>query len=311
MGALALRGLIAIAALGAPGAVQSHAVESHADTQSLAWSFEPWVIACLALSLAGYAGGLVRLWRHAGIGRGVRPRRAAAFAAGWCVLVLALVSPLDAWGGKLFWAHMVQHELLMALAAPLLVLAHPLAVWAWALPPAWRHRVGGAFHRPAWRRPWKRLTAPLSAWAVHAAALWLWHVPAWFDAALASNAVHALQHASFLFGALLFWWSVLGPATRAAHGTALASVFTTMLHTGALGALLALSPHAWYGPYASSAPAFGWDPLEDQQLGGLVMWAPAGLAYVVAALSLAARWIGVSAVEHRLVMAQEQPAAEP
>ena len=88
---------------------------------------------------------------------------------------------------------------------------------------------------------------------MHAAALWLWHLPAWFDAALARNGVHALQHASFLFSALLFWWSVLGPATRAAHGTALASVFTTMLHTGALGALLALSPVAWYAYAATTA----------------------------------------------------------
>jgi cytochrome c oxidase assembly factor CtaG len=141
--------------------------------------------------------------------------------------------------------------------------------------------------------PWRAITTPLAAWLVHAVALWAWHLPSWFDAALANNAVHALQHASFLFSALLFWWSVLGPANRSAHGVALVSVFTTMLHTGALGALLALSTVVWYPRYAQTAVALGWDPLEDQQLGGLVMWAPAGLAYLVVGLVLAARWVGV------------------
>ena len=253
-----------------------------------------WVLACLALSIAAYALGLVRLWRHAGAGRGVSFAQAAWFGGGWLVLALALVSPIDPLGGRLFSAHMVQHELLMVVAAPLLVLGKPLAVCAWAMPFEWRRAVGGAFHRPAWRVPWQWITAPLGAWLLHAAALWLWHLPAWFEAALASNAVHALQHASFLFSALLFWWSVLGPAQRAAHGAALVSVFTTMLHTGALGALLALSTNVWYPSYVDTAAALGWDAIEDQQLGGLVMWAPAGLAYLAAGLALAARWIGVT-----------------
>jgi putative membrane protein len=98
--------------------------------------------------------------------------------------------------------------------------------------------------------------------------------------------VHALQHASFLGTALLFWWSVLG---REAPGLALASLFTTMLHTGALGALLALSSSPWYAPYIGATAAYGLTPLEDQQLGGLVMWIPAGFAYLGAGLALAAR----------------------
>jgi len=86
--------------------------------------------------------------------------------------------PLDTLGEELFSAHMVKHELLMIVAAPLLVLGRPLAAWVWALPPAWRGALGSCFRQPAWRVPWLALTAPLSAWALHALALWLWHLPA-------------------------------------------------------------------------------------------------------------------------------------
>lgn len=295
MGALALRVLIALVLLFAPlGAASAHAPagadRTALNAPALHWSFEPWIVACLAASLAGYLIGIHRLWRHAGRGRGIGSARAAAFGIGWLALVLALLSPLDRLGSLLFSAHMLQHELMMVVAAPLLVLGRPLALWAWALPPAARRGVGALFHHPAWRRPWRTLSAPLAAWALHAAALWLWHLPAWFDAALHDDAVHTLQHLSFLFSALLFWWTVLGPLRRDAAGVALASVFTTMLHTAALGALLALASFPWYPDHLARSAALGWDPLEDQQLGGLLMWMPASLAYLAAGLALAARW---------------------
>jgi len=101
---------------------------------------------------------------------------------------------------------------------------------------------------------------------------------------VASEAVHALQHATFLASALCFWWSVSARAARA-DAVALASLFTTMLHTGALGALLTFARAPWYAHYLDAA-AFGLTGLEDQQLGGMVMWVPGGLAYVVAGLAL-------------------------
>jgi putative membrane protein len=232
---------------------------------------------------------VARLWRRAGPGRGVHKRRAVAFAGGWLATAAALVSPLDGLGAQLFSAHMLQHEALMVVAAPLFVLGRPLAAFAWALPPPWRRTIGQFFHRPGWRVPWLLVTAPLAAWLVHAAVLWLWHVPAAFEAALANEAVHALQHTSFLLAALLYWWSVIGHERQ--RGAAMASLFTTMIHTGALGALLTLSPVAWYPSYATRTLAFGLDPLEDQQLGGLIMWIPAGAAYVVCGLATVARWL--------------------
>ena len=274
------------------GSARAHTADETAmQPWHLQWSFEPRVLICLAVSAGLYVVGLVRLWGHTSGGRGVRPVQALAFAAGWAVLLAALVSPLDQLGGQLFSAHMIQHELLMIVAAPLLVLGRPLAAWAWALPLRWRRACGAFFHAPAWRAPWLVVTSPLSAWVLHALALWVWHVPRFFEAALASETVHAFQHIAFLLTALLFWWSIFGAVTRKHQGIALISLFTTMVHTGALGALLTLSQVAWYASYAVTAPAYGLTALEDQQVGGLVMWVPAGLAYLIAGLVLAARWL--------------------
>jgi putative membrane protein len=254
------------------------------------WNLEPWLLFLLAVSALLYARGVLRLWTDAGIGRGILPGTVACFAGGWVSLVVALVTPLDTLGGLLFSAHMVQHELLMVVAAPLLVMGRPLAVWTWAFAPAARQRLGRAVQARWIAAPWRVLTDPLVAWGLHAAILWAWHVPWLFSTALQHEWVHELQHATFLASALLFWWTVLGGDPRGSRsGPAVASLFTTMLHTAVLGALLSLAPTPWYPSYVETAGALGWDPLEDQQLGGLVMWVPAGLVYIVAALLLLGR----------------------
>ena len=275
------------------GVASAHALNEHPHERwDLSWSLETWVLVCLALSAGLYFLGLSRLWSNAGYGRGVRRTQAFSFAAGWAVLLAALVSPLDSLGSRLFSAHMFQHELLMIVAAPLLVMGRPLGVWAWALPPHWRSLTGALFHTAAWRVPWRVVTGPLGAWALHAVALWVWHLRALFEAALVNDTVHALQHLCFFFSAVLFWWSVVGTRERNARGVALLSLFTTMIHSGALGALLTFSSFAWYPHYAATTLAYGFSALADQQLGGLMMWIPAGLVYVIAGLALAARMLG-------------------
>jgi len=286
------RRLAAALLLLASAAVRAHAPDEApmaANNWPMHWSFEPWVLVLLAASLLAYGLGLRRLWQRAGWGRGILPLQATAFGAGWLALVAALLSPLDALGAALFSAHMLQHEVLMVVAAPLLVLGRPLAAWAWVAPRSGRHWLGRALHRRWWVRAWQLITDPLVAWALHGIVLWGWHLPAAFEAALASSAWHALQHASFLFSALLFWWATLGPSARHRPGAAGFYLFTTMLHTGALGALLTLAPTLWYHRYGDAASALGVDPLQDQALGGLVMWVPAGLAYPAAALMLLAQ----------------------
>ncbi|MDB5899483.1 MAG: cytochrome c oxidase assembly protein [Ramlibacter sp.] len=279
--------LIGLAALAlAPALAAAHAPDASALPHAWRWNLEPWLLLLLAAALAGYAIGLRRLWGNAGTGRGVSVQQAVAFGIGWLSLVAALVSPLDTLGSHLFSAHMLQHELLMVVSAPLLVLGRPLATWTWALSPTQRRSIGRLFQRKGWAGFWTTMTDPLVAWALHALALWAWHIPALFDAALENEGWHILQHFSFLGTALFFWWAMLGhdPRGRYGPGHSAAYLFTTMMHTSALGALLTLAPTPWYAPYVPLTGALGFDPVEDQQLGGLVMWVPAGLAYVIAAL---------------------------
>ena len=259
-----------------------------------AWSWEPCIVLPLALSAGLYAVGTRALWRSAGAGRGVGRDEVALFALGWGALALALVSPLHRLGEALFAAHMAQHELLMAVAAPLLVLGRPLVPFVWALPPAWRRVAGSWTSGRGFRAGWEALTHPATAWTLHAAAIWLWHLPSLYEATLGSELVHALQHASFLGTALLFWWSVVRrTAATGRVGTPIAvlALFTTALHTTLLGALLTFSRRVWYPIYDASTAAWGLTPLEDQQLAGLIMWVPAGVAYTVAALALLGTWL--------------------
>jgi putative membrane protein len=268
------------------GAARPHTLAAPADAAP-----EWWVLLCLALSLLMYGIGLRRLGMRARRGRGVRLREAGYFIGGWLALALALASPLDVAGALSFSAHMVQHELLMIVAAPMLVCGRPLAVWAWSVPRAWLRPFGGAMRSSLPGAAWRGLTRPLHAWLLHFASLWLWHVPFLFQAALLHPAVHALQHASFLFPALLFWWAVIGNAPARGPGAAIAYLFTTMLHTSALGALFAMSERIWYPVYGLGPTRYGLSALEDQQLGGLIMWVPGGLAYVIAGLVLCAGWL--------------------
>lgn len=256
------------------------------------WGWEPLAVAALAASALLYAVGLRRMWRESGRGRGVKVWEAWAYAGGWAALFVALVSPLHPWGRVLFSAHMTQHELLMLVAAPLLVLGRPLVPYLWALPLGWARGVG-AWGRARWfQAVWRTLTRPLAAWALHAAALWTWHLPALFEATLRSELIHTLQHLSFTLTALLFWWAVIhGRQGALGYGAATLYVFTTSIHSGLLGALIAVAPTVLYKSYVGYTDSWGLTALEDQQLGGLIMWAPAGLVYLAAGLALFAGWL--------------------
>ena len=284
--ALASPFAVVLAVAVSPAIAWAHAgspVEPH-DLWS-AWTLALPITLPLAATLILYVVGMRALWGRAGNGRGVSAWRAAAFVAGWLALVVALVSPLHALGEALFSAHMAQHELLMTIAAPLLVLGRPLVPALFALPPQARRGASGWTQSPAFRTVWGRLTRPGTAWLLHAIAIWGWHLPRLYEATLQNDLVHTLQHLSFLGTALLFWWTVLHPAWSG-RGLAMLSLFTAMLHTGALGAILTVSSAVWYPAYAGTTRGWGLTPLEDQQLGGLIMWIPGGAAYLIAALAL-------------------------
>jgi putative membrane protein len=260
------------------------------------WPNAPWLTALLLLSSGLFVVGLLRLLPRERGGRTRRLVEAGCAALGWMSLAIALLSPLDPASDLLFSAHMIQHELLMVCAAPLLVMGRPLSVIPWSLPAAARHQVLAWARTDVVRRPFEALTQPAVAWLLHAAALWGWHVPAAFEAALRHPALHAVQHATFFWTALLFWWAVVnGRFGRLGHGVALLSVFTTSLHGGLLGALLTFAPGIAYPLQERLAPTVGVAPLADQQAAGLVMWVPFGVAFVLAGVALAAAWMGASA----------------
>ena len=262
------------------------------------WPVEPGVLIPLGLTIWLYFRGTRRLHRASSSALG--GMEMTCFALGWLTLFVALASPLHPWGSVLFSAHMTQHELLMLVAAPLLVLGRPMIPFLWALARSTARQISGWTKDATWQHIWRTITAPFTAWVIHAIVLWSWHAPALFQATLDSELVHALQLASFLFSALLFWWAILHGRQRAmGFGVAVLYMFTTALHSGLLGALLTFARSTWYPIYNGTTAPWGLTPLQDQQLGGLIMWIPAGLVYVIAGLALFAGWLRESELRAR------------
>lgn len=255
--------LIAVLLLAAaPAAARAH---SAWDTGALShlpvWFAQGLLLAAWLLYLPGAAR--------------VRPRPAerAAFHAAMAVAGVALFGPFDDWAASSTAMHMVQHMLLMVVAAPLWVLARPL--------PQWRSALGRA--GDWWWFPLLRAGRhPMACAAAHALAIWVWHLPGPYMAAVENNWWHVAEHASFAFTAWLFWWSVLRARPGSELQAALALLFTLM-HTGLLGALLTFAHAPLY--YRESRE------LWDQQLAGLAMWVPGGAAYLAAVAWCGQRWL--------------------
>jgi putative membrane protein len=279
---------LALAHAGAP--IAPHDVWS-------AWTAHPLVIIPLALSAALYGRGASRLWKRAGRGHGVTVRQAVAALLALATMVVALVSPIDALGETLFSAHMTQHMLLVVVAAPLVVASAPVVPALWGLPESWRLGITRWWARRTMPRlAFHHVTNPLAAWCAHALALVVWHIPAAYEAALRSEGVHAIEHASFLITAMLFWWAALQPSgrRRLGHGVAVVYLFLMAVLTGGVGALITFAGKAWYPAHAPGAALWGLTPLEDQQLAGLIMWIPGGIAYAVVALLLLLGWLAAA-----------------
>ena len=242
----------------------------------------------LLLVVAGaYGVGLHRIWRGAGPGSLVRRGQVWSFAGGMAAVAVAMAPPLDSAVDRSLTVHMVQHVVLLSVAAPLLALGAPLPTLLWALP---------AGRRGSGMRLWRRALAAQHgaqwfAWVAGAVVLqsvvmWAWHAPPLFGAALRQPALHALEHASFLATSVLLWWVLT--ARRSRRGAAALAVFVASFPGTALGAALLLAPRPWYAEYVRTTTVAA---LGDQQTAGVVMWAFVGLVYVVAAAVLFASWM--------------------
>ena len=232
---------------------------------------------------------------YAGASR-VSPRtrgRDASFFRGLAILAVALVSPLEGLAGSLASAHMVQHMLILLVAAPLLARARMLPVLLRVMPLGatrstwrWLRRLG--LHRGRL----DRIRHPLLLWLFYVGVLWFWHASGPYQAAVDHDWIHVLEHATFIVAGVGFWSLVWGVGRHAlVVGLRVLMVFAAAMQGVLLAALLTFSPAPWYPVYSVTTAPFGLDPLTDQQLAGLVLWVPASLLYVGVALFLIARWV--------------------
>ena len=269
----------------------------------LAWSADPTVLIGVPLAAVLYARGLRSLERRRIHGK----PRAVAFYLGLIAMFIALASPLDALAGELFAAHMAQHMLLMFFAVPAIQIGAPVIPMTRGVPRPIRKRVLIPFLKSApVRAALRNLFRPLIAWPLFIGMLLGWHVPAAYEAALRNETIHVIEHAAFIFGAYLWWWNVIDPAPLRAGLSYLARVpfvFITIVPNFALGAFLTFAPSAWYPSYEATAPLYGLTALEDQEIGGVIMWVPG--SFVVAAALLLALYYAVRG-EQQAQLARER-----
>jgi putative membrane protein len=229
--------------------------------------------------------------------RGARVRRAEriAFWCGWIAAIVALVPPIDTVAQRLFSVHMFQHELLMLVATPLMIAGRPILGMLWGLPDTVRMRIARSQGTAVIGRVAALVTLPAVAWLLHGMTLWAWHAPILYEAAVRTESIHAFQHITFVGTAAAFWWGlVYGRYGRAGYGMSVLYVFSTLVHTGVLGAVFALSGTPFYDVYVQRAIMAGRNPVADQQLAGLVMWIPAGVVLTCFGLGLFTAWLAAS-----------------
>lgn len=249
--------------------------------------------AALALVLATGGSAYALGWRRlaaAGHARAAPTWRGVLYVAGLATLAAALLSPLDDLAAQLFSVHMIQHLLLTMVAAPLLLLGNPLPVALWGLP----RRLRRAVARPLagqgrLRRALRALTLLPVAWILYVSALWTWHLPVLYEAAVAHDLVHALEHVTFFGTSVLFWWPIIRPAPRLHRrthpGFEILYLIAATAQNTLLGMALTLPERVLYPRYGVTAAARGVNPVDDQTFAGGLMWA-SGHMYLLPILLL-------------------------
>lgn len=261
----------------------------------VSWEWDPTIIIGVVVAAALYARGWRRLRGRGHGGRWLKPWRVWMFYLGLGAIVLALLSPIGTYDTLLFSMHMTQHLLLIIVAAPLIWLGAPLLPVLWAFPREARRSVGSIFHHEhPLNRVFTFLTRAPVALTLYVVNLVVWHVPALYDLAQGRTVVHDLEHAFFLGTALLFWWPVIHPTggkRRLGYGAAILYLFPAKVAGFVVGAALTLTSEPIYQTYIQAPRLFGFTALDDQQLGGLLMWVWGGLIFFVPILFLVVAWM--------------------
>jgi putative copper resistance protein D len=307
MGVAALVGLVVLlSSLALPGVALAHGLAPEpASLLDLltAWSIEAHVILPLlaAALLYRWAAGVVRR-EHPD--NPVPRYRVWSWYLGLLVIFIALESPIGTYDDTLFTDHMIQHLLLVMLAAPLLAIGAPITLILRVASPETRAR----FWLPLLHsRVVRVLGFPVIAWSVFAAVMWASHFSPLFDAALENDYVHLFEHALYLGAALLFWWPVVGadPSPwRLPHPARVAYLFLGMPQSSFLGLALFSAPEPLYAHYETLVRSWGPTPLQDQQMAGGIMWAGGDAAFLIA--MIVALWIWLRAEERAGKLADEK-----
>ena len=254
-----------------------------------AWSLDPLVVIGLIVAAVAY------LWAVRSVNRGhprtPQPRyRSWLFLVGVAVIGVALLSPIEAYEGSLFSVHMVQHMLLELVAAPLLLAGGPITLALRVASPSVRRGLLSILQS----RLVHVVSFPVVAWVLFAAVNWGWHFSVFYDQALESEPLHYFQHATFLAAALLFWWPVLGvdPSPwRLPHPVRLLYLFLAMPQNSFLGVALLSASTVLYPHYVTNARPWGPTPLEDQQIGGMLMWVGGDIAFLAGMAVVVLAWM--------------------
>lgn len=248
------------------------------------WNMSPSLYVGTALIIAGYLYAVGPLRKKYQLADSVNRGQVVAFLIGMAIIFLALASPLDELGDEyLFSAHMVQHLLITLVGPPLLLIGTP----GWLIQPLLRHK--------AILQIGKVLTFPAVAFFLYNADFWLWHAPPLYNETLVNENIHILEHLSFLVFATINWWPIFSPVEeglpRLSIGGQILYIFLNCMPQVALGAGLTFFPPL-YAPYIQQPiRAWGLSPAVDQQLGGLIMWVPGNIVYIVIVSILFIRWM--------------------
>ena len=287
--------LIAALLAAAPAAVSAHdgrAAESGDILTALTtWSADPPGLLLAVAAGALYAWAYWRLRRQEPQFR-FPAWHAWCFGLGWLLMIIGLVSPVDTYSDDLFWVHMLQHILITMVVAPLMLLGAPATLALRAASP----RVRRDYLVPLLEsRVVRALTWPPVALLIFILGIWAWHLPAAYDAAIGSEALHFLEHGIFLLGGVLFWWLIIGvdaSRLRPAHVWRLFVLVIAILQNIGLGLILTSVGEPLYETYeiAASLREWGPDALTDQRLGAGIMWVPGSMMFVIAIMLTVYYW---------------------
>ncbi|HET8776074.1 MAG TPA: cytochrome c oxidase assembly protein [Candidatus Limnocylindria bacterium] len=275
-----------------PSGVLAHGAEAPAPSFPsvlLAWRFDLTALVPLVAVAALYLWAVRRV-DAAHPGNPHPAHRTWLFMSGLVAIAIALTSPIEAYEGLLFSVHMVQHMLLELVAAPLLLAGAPITLALRVSSPSVRRGLLSILQS----RVVHVISFPVIAWVLFAAVNWGWHFSTLYDQALENELLHYVQHATFLGAALLFWWPAIGadPSPwRLPHPVRLLYLFLAMPQNSFLGVALLQTSTVLYPHYVTNGRTWGPSPLEDQQLGGVLMWVMGDMAFLAGMAVVVWLWV--------------------